>query len=967
MGFNISIEVDASKAAPTIKQVGDALDRAEKQGKAAGKAATDGMNAATVSAEKARAATDKLAASMGSIYKAIQIDKLMQAGKAFEGLSAQLAREAEMLDRINGPAREFAQNLQALEMLHRKGQVTAAQYAVELQRIKEASGPSMQLNNGMRPDGKIAGAAKEVASGANELMSEAGITGLGSIATTATAAVGALALGLVHLGDRYIELQNTAQKFADGQHDVDTVLTDQLSLSVQLHASLGSTMELYDAVRDGTDELGLSYEHQIRLTRELGEATTLAGRGIEGAAGIAETLSYAMAAGSISGRELKGVMKQVPEIADLLSAKFGKSRAELVAMANQGKITSQDLIDAFDKAGDALDAKMNKRLETTSEKWQHVKDSAAVAGGGIAGFFYDLSGAQQSDAITKALQQQTVEVGKQVELHNSAASEVERTVRGLNASVDLIMQMNGLAATYNTIALKRNEIQDNFHKQQQDLVVQIKAIDELYQGQVNNALHGITSGHFTDENGNQRDQNLLALRQKEYDLKNELAKVQDPTMARAIDISAQAQHARDGIEAMTQAIRTHTGDVRAAEAALRQYREELRTAYGDGGTDYVKQQLEAIRQPTIDYRGQVAALDSLLKTHVITVEQYANQLKRITDAYGSTQLRELLTLGGGAKQEQLVTGTGRAPRDVAQDPLDTIFGRTTMGGSGSQWDEFLPDSATAMAIKKSRQDALDKYDESVSGKLAELNASHASERELGSGGGTSEMEQMLERIKAPLNDYVRQMREVDQLYAEGDISTAQYTAEVGKLRAAYLEASGAAHTFEGGLERGWDKIKSQIHDVGSLVEKTMNDVFTGVETTLADLITKGKADWSSFLMQIANDLARLAIRQGMLALLGGGGGGDVLTPIGKAVGGGLAGGFGGGMGAGAGVGSAPTAPDVPVPEGGGERLRSGGGGGGVTVHIHQDPAALLPALDRQDARRKIVRIVTRGTPPPRRG
>lgn len=195
--------------------------------------------------------------------------------------------------------------------------------------------------------------------------------------------------------DEYILTSNAALKFVDAARNANRIIAEQQDLAHGLHGSLHETLELYDSVRDGTDDLNLSHGEQIRLTKSLGEAVQLAGRSMGEAGGVMGRLSYAMASGSISGLELKSMMRQVPPLADLWTKSLGLTRKELVDLANKGLLDVNRLIDPLlDNVGE-LDSQFGKQRRTTAQWREELKSAFELARG---------RGLNSMEAMREALQ-----------------------------------------------------------------------------------------------------------------------------------------------------------------------------------------------------------------------------------------------------------------------------------------------------------------------------------------------------------------------------------------------------------------------------------------------------------------------------------------------------------------------------------------------------------------------------------
>lgn len=121
---------------------------------------------------------EKTAARVGqSISSKLRYDS-REGVRAFDSLTAAIAREKEMLDRIRGPMQQAERDLQTLQMLHKRGAIEAHEYANELERIRRASG------------GAVGGALPQASAGASlaSLESKVGKLNIGQIASGANQA-----------------------------------------------------------------------------------------------------------------------------------------------------------------------------------------------------------------------------------------------------------------------------------------------------------------------------------------------------------------------------------------------------------------------------------------------------------------------------------------------------------------------------------------------------------------------------------------------------------------------------------------------------------------------------------------------------------------------------------------------------------------------------------------------------------
>jgi tape measure domain-containing protein len=990
MSFNISIAVETSAAKSAIAGVGTSLSTASTQGAAAGKAISAGLNSSTMATDKAKASTDRLAQSFAGVAKGITSQGLGAAATSFAGLNAQLTREADLLERIRGPQKQYMEDLAAVEMLQRKGTITAAEYAVALQQIKNDSGGGAITQRGVKSTGGT-GAAPTSNSDLSELAGGAGggnfAATFGAITeggTAAAGAVGALAIGIVHLNDSYTELANSAARFTDAAHDTNDVLIDQYGLSMRMNSGLGSTMELSNKVREGTDDMNLSLSERDKLTQVLGQSSILAGKGVDGATGAMQAFAFAAESGGFHGREIRAVMKSLPEVGEILRSTLHKSNDEIIKMADKGELASQTVINALMKDTTVAE-KFNGQLETTSQKWQHIKDGASIAGGGIGSAFMSFAGTDGIDAASAAFKKLNAEMAEAKLKADELALGPKRTAAAYVALNDVLAHQ---AYLFDTLT-RQGALNANQGAMMNQMLTSShanvrKSFDDL-EGSMgilinaqSRAADGFKNIWYTDDKGAQQSIMLTSTLLRTFeknaaDARFEYEKLMHPQISGAIDIRKNISDAKQALVDLKFASKLPQDD--PASITTREYaslakkaREQIRDAYGDQGTDYYKNMYEAVKGPQRDFMGNTRALDALLAEGRITLAQYTAEVNKLGDAFNGKEFREafeLMTRGGVPKPEKMVS--------------------TAQGN-----------------VSRARFDAMAKYNEAVTGSEStyDVESRKNVERDLApdleaSAKAAAEYNAIIDKAHAPLDTYIKGQRTLDQVFKDGKISPEEYSKDIDALRRSYLEASGAAKTFAGGAELALLDIKAQATDVGGAIHDQLVGAFKGGEDALVSLISTGKADWRGLLDTIGKDAARTAVRGGESAIAGLFKGGSEATAAttAMAAGGTVAGTtiaadmIGAGSivaadiaaaiaGAGAASGAAGAAGGavsvVPGPstfdptnatsQNGGSfaddiERRGGRGSGGLTVHLHQDKDALLPALDRRSGHRLVGNIV----------
>ena len=370
------------------------------------------------------------------------------------GMSAELKLQEDLLRRIQAPMKEYEAQIRALDELLKRGAIDEETFNREMERAAKNAGRGLGPVQGpTQASGtpQAAGGNHDAGRGAELIDAVAPkfgavgdiFGGLATKGTIATAAVVALGVELVHLGDEYIVLSNKARKVTDVGYSIDETLQQQLALSKELHGSLAATIELYDAVRDGTDELNLSQRQQVNLAREIGQAVLAEGKSIESAEGLMKRLTYAFASGAITGRDMKSIMREFPDIGAAFVTTMGHSRNELVAMANKGQISAEMLIDSFRKMNKEMADKVDKQVETSSQHWQHFKDTLLIDIPHAAGVAVDaIDRAARESALANASNETGVDVDE-IHRQEEALRLREQTARVMRVQAEAARLLTG--------------------------------------------------------------------------------------------------------------------------------------------------------------------------------------------------------------------------------------------------------------------------------------------------------------------------------------------------------------------------------------------------------------------------------------------------------------------------------------------------------------------------------------------
>lgn len=138
--------------------------------------------------------------------------------------------------------------------------------------------------------------------------------------------------------------------------------------------------------------------------------------------------------------------------------------------------------------------------------------------------------------------------------------------------------------------------------------------------------------------------------------------------------------------------------------------------------------------------------------------------------------------------------------------------------------------------------------------------------------------QVLNEINGPQAALAGSLTQTNIAFQKGEISADGYARALTRID---LAARQTDTSLNGGLARGFDRIKLQVGDVGSTVEHSLVHAFDSANQAMTDFLRTGKLNFDQFASDILADVAKIALQMAESSLLGGGGsgGGGLLASL----------------------------------------------------------------------------------------
>jgi tape measure domain-containing protein len=184
-----------------------------------------------------------------------------------------------------------------------------------------------------------------------------------------------LAKQVLQLADSFATLQNKLRVVTNSQEELTSVTQSLFEISQDTRSSFEATAELYSRLSISSRELGLTQQQVLGFTESLNQAVILSGATAQEAEAAIRQLTQGIASGALRGDELRSVLENLPTVADTIAKSLGVTRGELRELGQQGKITAQDIIIAFQEARGELREGFGKTVPTIGQAFTVLRNA----------------------------------------------------------------------------------------------------------------------------------------------------------------------------------------------------------------------------------------------------------------------------------------------------------------------------------------------------------------------------------------------------------------------------------------------------------------------------------------------------------------------------------------------------------------------------------------------------------------
>lgn len=275
--------------------------------------------------------------------------------------------------------------------------------------------------------------------------------------------------------DQFKNLESQIKLVTDSEQELIATQSRLDNLAEQTQASYASTVTLFTRLSRATDELGISQQDLFDTTEALNLAFKVSGTSATEAENAIIQLSQGLASGALRGDEFNSVAEQAPRILAAVAKELDVTTGELRALAAEGKITSEVIVNALTGSLVELKDEASQVEPTLAGAFQGLSDN-------IGQFVSDLDEATGAsdlfilavNGISSAIKevQQQVSITNRLESLFPDTEEVRKAREELN---DLRDTVKGLTADRNFL---QNSLSANDQRRAAELTERIKVLEE---------------------------------------------------------------------------------------------------------------------------------------------------------------------------------------------------------------------------------------------------------------------------------------------------------------------------------------------------------------------------------------------------------------------------------------------------------------------------------------------------------
>lgn len=174
------------------------------------------------------------------------------------------------------------------------------------------------------------------------------------------------------------------------EKDFNSLLITQnklYSISQATASSLSDTVNVYTSFKRALEDKGLGDRTLLNITKTIQQASALSGSSIESIQGAILQLNQGISSGTLRGEELNSVLEQLPYLGIELQRGLGMSAGALRKFAEEGKLTTELLLNVIKNMREKTESDFSKITFTVEMAFNNLVSTLSYFIGALNKFF----------------------------------------------------------------------------------------------------------------------------------------------------------------------------------------------------------------------------------------------------------------------------------------------------------------------------------------------------------------------------------------------------------------------------------------------------------------------------------------------------------------------------------------------------------------------------------------------------
>ncbi|AYA02229.1 hypothetical protein BEN74_04645 [Acinetobacter sp. WCHAc010034] len=236
------------------------------------------------------------------------------------------------------------------------------------QRVQELERGVQQVESALEGYQRQANISNDAAASGADRASRA-VDGVGNAWNKVAGIAAAFGIGLgaaelAQVADTFQGIAAQLRLVSDGSEEFSTALEGVRQVATNTTTSLEATANLYARISQAGKDLGVTQQQALLVTETINKSIQISGGSAASADAAITQLIQALQSGVLRGEEFNSMMEQAPRLTTALADSLNVTKGELRAMAMDGKLTSEIVINAL-KEQSAVIAEEYTNIPTT--------------------------------------------------------------------------------------------------------------------------------------------------------------------------------------------------------------------------------------------------------------------------------------------------------------------------------------------------------------------------------------------------------------------------------------------------------------------------------------------------------------------------------------------------------------------------------------------------------------------------